>query len=361
MRNLSELELEGLIVHALDTENESEAQLSEASLPPPPATDVRVFDYFRSNILVGLADTQARTARFESLASDRVAVLAQLVQGEGTFVAASQRLAEALFEIMRGDRRISAGDLVVATYSGVLDGTREKFVAVMKIDPTSALRQMTLTDDSGRSIISFDVVQGLLPTDGEKLQKAAFIRPIEPRGEDDYDLLMLDRQVRPVDREKVALFFSQRFLATRPSVTPRELTHRLLDTLERVQRMVSPELPDDDERDRLREKLAAATKQRHVNLDRLPLDLELPRELSEKVAKQLGVKRFADREFTIDQDVVESKQRRVTVYHGDYGLRVEVPRQFSAERFEVEEVTDEPGRRPYHRVVIETETWRVGT
>ena len=140
---------------------------------------------------------------------------------------------------MKEDARISAGDLAVCTFEGKLDGTEQRFLAIMKIDPTTALRP-TRAEVDGQLLITFEVEQQMLPTQGEKLQKAAFIRTLKPPA--DYDMLLIDRQVKPPEGPQIAQFFSQRFLGAVEAMSSEEATRALLPTLQVLKDVLKQEV-----------------------------------------------------------------------------------------------------------------------
>lgn len=178
MRTLRNLRLSEVIVHILDTRKELEV----SQLPIPPDSDPQIFEYFRKRIQTSLKDSHARTARFADLSEEPATTCQALLRG-GDLTAGSQTLAERLYGIMKQDGRISAGDLAVCRFEADDGEAARRFVAVVKIDPTAALRQKRDHDPQGRLFVTFEVVQQMLPSEGEQLQKGAFIQPLEPRGD----------------------------------------------------------------------------------------------------------------------------------------------------------------------------------
>ncbi len=257
---------------------------------------------------------------------------------------------------MKQDKRISAGDLAVCTFEGMLDGTKQRFLAIMKIDPTTALRP-TREEVGGQLLITFEVEQQMLPTQGEKLQKAAFIWSLEPRAE--YDMLLIDRQVKPPEGPRIAQFFSRRFLGAVEAMSSEEATASLVQKLGKLQGILKGQL-EPAAAQRFDQAVAALTTSARVDLDVWPGTLALPDAARREVERALASPRFPERQFEISPDVVAQQRVKKRVFLGDHDVRLEIPGDFPEDNLRVARKKDPQkfGGKSYHVVTIETETWR---
>lgn len=194
MRYAADIRLDELIVHIVDPRRANGLVLSERTLPLD--SNERVADYFATHIENSLRDPAARAARFVDLGDENTAGLCRaLLEHNVGLVEGSRRLAQRLYEIIAGDRRIAAGDLAVGFYRAGNRPDVPRYLALLKIDPSEVFRHTTARDPDGNLYVSFEVETDVMPTTREKLQKCAFVQPLEPRPE--YDMMLLDRQVRP--------------------------------------------------------------------------------------------------------------------------------------------------------------------
>lgn len=352
MRDLRSARLLEVIVHLLDTKKELEV----SELPIPKGSDPQVFDYFLQRIQASLKDDRARTAKFESLDEEPAITFQALFQAEN-LTAGSQNLAHRLYDIMKQDGRISAGDLAVCRFDAEDEGERRTYLAVMKLDPTAALQQKRQHDSQGRLFVTFEVVQQMLPTQGEKLQKVAFIQNLEPRAT--YDMLLVDRQVRPAMGPRISQFFSQNFLNAIEAMTPEESTKLLVREAETLRRILKTELAP-DETTLFNDAVNGALSSAALDLDSWVEGLDLPEKAKKKVERKLGPKHFPNRHIEIIQDVVRTEREKKRIFRGDHGLRLEMPAEFPPTQYR-ERTEREPGKfggREFHVVTIETEGWR---
>jgi len=352
MRELQSIELSEVIVHILDTRKELEV----SELPIPSDSDRQIFDYFKKRIQGSLEDDRARAAKFRQETAEPATICQTLLEG-GDLTEGSQQLAQRLYGIMQQDSRISAGDLAVCRFYAKEAGERRPFLAIVKIDPTAALRQRRKHDQQGRLFITFDVVQQMLPSAGEQLQKGAFVRELAPRR--DYDMLLVDRQVRPAVGPRVSQFFSQSFLDAAEALSSAEATRQFVRETKVLRRLFERQLPP-QESDRFDTAVSGAVGSQKVELDHWVSNLELSERAKKKVKAKLGPKHFPDRTVEIVEEVVRAETARKRVFRGDHGLRLEIPPDFPPDQYS-DETKQQPGKfggRQYHVVTLETEDWK---
>jgi len=345
MRNPGTITLGDVIVHMLDPRGAGLTR-SQRTLP----LSEELADYFAAHVRNSLEDGSAKAATFKAIEDDAVSgVCDGLLKGDIGLVPGSRTLARRLYDIMAKDRRISAGDLVVCFYQAA--NYPDRCLALLKIDPSRVFRHTTLTDDEGRRYVGFEVEEEAMPTTRERLQKCAFVQPLEPRP--DYDMLLLDRQAGMA--RDVAKFFADDFLGADLTFDARARTRILYGSVVSARNQLS-DVISRDEQAALDRAIQGAMASDRVDVDAWIDGLPLPQEAKERI-ETVVAKNLPDRKFDLDKSAAKSltKRRR---FRGDDGLKVEM--ETGAYRrlvHDVELVEDDPGRPPYHRVVIHTERW----
>jgi len=246
---------ECFVIHVLDNRLPA-VQSSQVLTPLPDTLRASLHRY-----LLALLKPQFRRKRYGRFQPESavlheyqqmLASLRQHGQVEATdFLAASQRIAARLFEVMRqspqnGSRphpgTITPGDLLVGLFQGVAPQPEpEPWLFLIKVDLESALqRQIQPYGTDGVQTI-LTTRDGLMPKlSTEKIQKFALIR----FGDDPsiYDVLMTDPQGGKPD---IAKFFAEDFLQTDPFRTADEqaelLFTRTYDWVSAHEEVLSPQ------------------------------------------------------------------------------------------------------------------------
>ena len=348
MRAVENLQLETLILHILDPLGQ-QLVLSEAALPPQ--ENPQLAEYFANHIRVSLQEEALRAARFRGTAPEQPLGICQgMAAGAAAFVDGSRRLARALYAILERDRRISAADLAVCYYRAD-NYPGERFLAILKVDPARVFRHV-IRRVNGQVQVTFELSADAFT--GERLQKSAFIRPLQPRSAD-YDLLLLDRQTSDQQQGGVAQFFAQTFLDSEPALDPRQHTERLYRGLASAQNNIRARLSDAQNADleaRIQDAVTAARIDVDAWIEQLPLAADLKAEIDAAVREQVP-----DRSFELDPAYSARLTQKVR-YRGDSDLAVTVRAEDAGRIIRSVTPVSEPGRRPFYRVVIETEEWK---
>lgn len=357
MRLTTQIKVEKVILHLLHRDQPA-PQLSE--VPIPADSDSRIFAYFQQHIENSLQDEQARIASFLKLQDEPATTCAQILGGGLGFVDGSQKLAKRLHSIILRNRRISSGDLVVCLYQGRIKDRTGSFLALMKMDPGIGFRQVRRRDAEGHDYLTFDIEDQIMPTLGERLQKCAFIRPFAPN-RPEYDLLLLDRQVRAPIGPQVAKFFTEDFLGVREILTPEEAARTLYGEVRASLKRLKPRVRR--ETYELVEKMyLGALQAGQVDFEDLANTTEtvVPEEEREAVGKLLGsIQDFVQREVKVEprviqQIVAEERAREFEVWIGDQDLRVEKPVTYPEDSWSVKH---SPRQSPAYTIVIRSNTW----
>jgi len=360
VRNPKELTIEKIILHILDPRDRG---LIRSKHPLPPDSDSRIFNYFKGHIQKSLADEDARAARFDDLTSDVANACHRLLRSgtnDKAFVDGSRDLAKSLYDIMEKNRSISRGDLVVCRYQAKEgdSATPTTYLGLLKIDPAEVFHHVEERDAKGRLLyVGLEVDPEGLPTAGERLQKCAFVRPLQPR-HPDYDLILLDRQVRPTEGPEVAFFFSRGFLSASLQLTSMQATRLFIRQTAAGSKLLRQRQSNKQQK-QLDKSVDTALRSKEVHVDKWVQELDLPTEQKEVLKGRLSDKYLPDRKFQPNKKVVqEFRKKAKEEFEGDYGLRLIVPSKVPRNRIEDKKNVQGPGGKTFkHAVTLYTDKW----
>jgi hypothetical protein len=349
MRDALNITIQKMIIHILEPTGQG-LILSDVELPLAANQELAV--YFARHIQGSLSELYTRAARFRNINPIQASGICHaLLSNQTSMVDGSRSLAQALYQILQNDHRISPADLGVCFYRADNYPGRQ-FLAILKVDPSQTFRHVVRQVD-GHQYVSFESEKKAFTN--ERLQKSAFIQPLEPR-HPDFDMLLMDRQVRGIEDGRIARFFSQTLLDAEEAFDPRKYTDRLYRSLIQAQNRIRPRITphqDEDLETRIRQ---AVTSQR-LNLDAWLNELPLPNDIRQEIDESIR-QNIPDREFDLDQGFSEGLISKIR-YRGDYNLKLEIPAEHKQEIIASENlITDDPERGPYYEIVIRTANWR---
>jgi hypothetical protein len=311
MRNAVNVRVERAIVHILDHRHNN-LTLSDLELRLTP--DERLQEYFDAQVVNALADGEAHAANFAQGGQEKTKeICIDLVDGRGGFVKCSKELAQRLYDAVGSDKRIAPGNLIVCLCSA--SNLTKPFLALLKIDPSQVL-VTRVSKSEGRRAVTFDIRGDVLPTVRERLQKAALVR--HPRTRVEYDLLLLDRQVKGA----AADFFAKTFLNARPALDARSRTDRFYMSVQSAYNALRPTLDAEQSEDLLTQ-LDAALEVKRLNTDVWVQALDLPEEAKSVIRTNLD-EQLPDREFDVDTAYASQQLVKKRRFRGDYNTLFEV-------------------------------------
>jgi len=216
------IKLRRMIVHKVDHKKYDEPQFSDLDSP---VDDDDVSIFFREHIVNGKDHLYARSGVFSDTAekgkTDFQGICDQLLSSPQDFVPCSKQIAQHLFDTVKSDQRISAGDLIVAIYTDSDLGDDIECLALLKMDPDDGFVS-EVQEINGQVQIVLKRVKNVLPN-GE-LQKCAFILPATIRKPVRH-LIVLDQQVTNRGGNRmVATFFISDFLQCKVDLNNKEKT-----------------------------------------------------------------------------------------------------------------------------------------
>lgn len=348
MRDANPVYLDEAILHIVNPQGVG-LVLSEVSLIL--ADNRHLDEYLTRHISNSLQDPRTRAARFEEIGTKTPSGLcAGLLDDSIDLVQGSQELAQHLYAILEKDRRTKGAVLAVCLYRAD-NYPNIRFMALLKVDPSEVFRHRVSSDSRGNKYIDLE-----LDTEAfthESLQKCAFVQPLHPRPE--YDMMLLDTQVRNRQRRDYADYFGEQFLGAMQYFDDRRRTEELYKSLVSARNQLQDELSD-RERGDLDSRIQLAITSNAINIDSWLAELPLS-DTGKAKLDQVVSEKLPDRQFELDPEFSQglTKKRR---FRGDYGLKVEVQTQHSNQTItSVERIEDEPSRQPFYRVTIETLKW----
>ncbi|MCI0337404.1 MAG: nucleoid-associated protein [Acidobacteria bacterium] len=320
MRDAKEINVQRAIIHVVDTK-QKQIKLSDAELSIK--EEPRFREYINGRVESALRDSATCSAKFIDSHSHLTAKHCyQILQKKSLFAQASRELAQLLFAAMNTHHKISPGSLIVCLCSA--SNYTNAFLALVKVDYSDMLKLKEEKDSSGNQIIRLEISKDVLPSERERLQKAAIVHSRQPDAP--YDLLLLDRQT-----EKVAAnFFARGFLYAEPTLDARARTVRFykgymkgLKQLTHPSKDGEPALIKPEEAVVLRQQMQVALNSKRISVPELLDNLILPDEaiqiLNEEISRQLPI----EQEFEIDPEKAEELVK-VARFSGQYGVRFEV-------------------------------------
>jgi hypothetical protein len=348
MRDATDVTVQRAIVHLI---NHRKNDLIQSAEELDLAGNQKLRDYFSDQVRNALSDGQTRSAKL-SPAGDQSAIQEsyKILTDPKHFIPSSQELARLLFVAMGTDARIKPASLAVCVYSAS-NYSSSSFLALIKIDPTEALIEKVETQ-KGKQVVTFEVLNDVMPTKEVKLRKAALI---PPKGTvKNLDLLLLDRQVTVV----AANFFAYGFLNTVRAIEPSVLTQKLyLGAQKAYNRLQFP--PEGEpkitpaEAIAFQQEIEAVLQKPAVNIQSWPKTLPLSEEARNVVAVHIKTELPQEKKIPIDRDFARDKLLRITRFRGDYGVMFEVERKHFDEVVKKEEHWKSTDGKNMTRLIIE--------
>lgn len=350
MRDATNISIRELIVHILDPQAQG---LVLSNAPIPLETSPSLIEYFSGHILTSLKDAGIKSARFRNINPQQPSGICRgILRDELPLVEGSQRLAGELYANLERDRRITSGDLAVCIFQAE-NYPYTRFLGIMKVDPAQIFRHVIQKDAQGNTYVTFEAMAEAFTT--EKLQKCAFIQPLEPR-HPEFDMLLLDRQSRLAENGSIARFFSETFLDAEEVLDARKMTEIVYRGLVHAENHLRERLSE-EECESLEEGILQAITTRRLNLDSWLEDLPLAVEVKQEIDQTLRP-RLPAREVVLDRSYSQQLVSKIK-YRGEGGLRLEVPAEnYNTLIVSEKYITDDPDRPPYYRIVIESEVWK---
>lgn len=221
MEYVNEININEAVIHVLDSNGE-EAILNEYSLE----LDEDTYMFLYKHIEKCLKDEELRYAKFNQERSIVKEVTQDYLNGiDKDLINSSKELAKQLFMIMLGNVNIPSADLIVAS----ITTDQGPMIAILKLDYVKNFTHEVQFIDKKVGVGIVPQAAGL-PGRGQKIQKAAFIKPI--REDERYNLMVLDKQKINKEDEYEANYFINTFLGASIVTNERDMTKTFVKAAE---------------------------------------------------------------------------------------------------------------------------------
>lgn len=222
MDYISDININQAIIHILDS-NGAEPILNEYTLELEEDT----YKFLYKHIEKCFNDEELKYARFNEERNIVKEIVQDYLNGiDDDLIGLSKELARQLFSIMKSNVNIPSCDLIVASI--ITD--QGPMIAILKMDYVKNFtHQVDFVDDK----IGIGIVPQAagLPGNGQRIQKAAFIKPI--REDDKYNLMILDKRKKSSDDDEYGTnYFLGSFLGSSIITNERDMTKTFLKAAE---------------------------------------------------------------------------------------------------------------------------------
>lgn len=335
--------IDSAVMHMVDNRNE---RLALADVPL--SLDKEQVAFLAKHIVKSIA--QSNIAIFNDREKNAVSLSCEnIFAAPGQIAAESQVLAKRLFGLMK-PKTIKPGTLWAALFGDKQDPSR--YLALLKMDDPDTYRYRPIGTREGERSIRIHKLSHTLPNPKMKLDKAAFVVPVETTGFS-YELRVLDKTL---PEEQVADYFTK-FLSFKAPQTDREKTLLFVTEVEKWIQENEAKLPKAVSAQRLRE-----TKRNHLDTNkRINVKGFLEgafgdhyAELGTKLRSHLRARGLKDAQFTVDEPEWGKHSSKIGYRFvlGDRSVEVRGPiDDFNA----LVEITEPTRRDPLYHATITAE------
>ncbi|WP_294348776.1 nucleoid-associated protein [uncultured Clostridium sp.] len=222
MDYISDININEAVIHILDS-NGDEPILNEYKLELEEDT----YKFLYKHIEKCLKDEELKYAVFNSERNIVKETVQDFLRGvDDDLISLSKELARQLFLIMKNNGNIPSCDLMIASI--ITD--QGPMIAILKMD---YVKNFTHQVDFIGDKIGIGIVPQAagLPGSGQKIQKAAFIKPIKE--DESYNLMVLDKQKKTKDEDDYGTnYFLSSFLGCSVITNERDMTKTFLKATE---------------------------------------------------------------------------------------------------------------------------------
>lgn len=299
MEYINDININEAIIHILDS-NVDEPVLNEYSID----LDEDIYKFLYKHIEKCFKDDELKYAKFNPERNIVKEVVQDYLNGiDNDLINLSKELASQLFIIMKGNINIPVGDLIVVS----LTTDQGPMIGILKMD---YVKNFTHEVQFVNNKIGIGIVpqNAGLPGSGQKIQKAAFIKPI--REEDTYNLMILDKQKSSKDDEYGANYFISNFLGASIVTNERDMTKTFVKAAENWTRKNVTE--DAGKAEEIRTAIKTKLKEEDtINIDEFSKELFNKDNQAEEDFKNYIKEQGLNSEVLVDKTWVEKKLKRV--------------------------------------------------
>ncbi|MEN8077269.1 nucleoid-associated protein [Clostridioides difficile] len=299
MEYINDINIQDAVIHILDS-NAIDPILNEYTLELNEDT----YKFLHKHIEKCLKDEELKTAVFNSERNIVKEIVQDYLNAVDTdLLGLSKELARQLFSIMKGNVNIPSCDLVVVS----LITDVGPMIGILKMDYVKNFTHAVEFVDDKIGIGIVPQAAGL-PASSQRIQKAAFIKPI--REEQVFDLYVIDKQKKSNDDEYGANYFMNSFLGCSIVTNKRDMTKTFLKAAETWTRSNITE--DAEKAERIRTTVKSKLREEDsINIEEFSNEL-----FKEEPTKRQDFETFMkgnglEQEVAVDKAWVEKKLKRV--------------------------------------------------
>ncbi|WP_165000289.1 nucleoid-associated protein [Anaerophilus nitritogenes] len=334
MKNFGDIYIKSAILHIIDNKQDDKPELSDLELD---LSSEKSYDFLKSHIKESLLDSKNLKAKFNDPSENSVLkCYNNIVNDEKNFVDASKKITERLFKFM--GKKASNGCLIVCSYK---DEKSNEFLAILKMDYNNYYIFERITTNEGKMYNKLITKSDGLPSIKEKLQKCAFIKMYNDNNE--YDLLVLDKQRKRYHEDDVSQFFYKFFLNCNFNDNIRKNTKNLLKyTKKFIEKTYGSDPVLAKEKISILYDTFNSSKTFNAkNFSQLVFEEE---EIKEKFIEEVIMKNDLEIETEIDNGYTKNKTNQIS-YKATEGLEIKVPAKLVKDKkvFEIKKSQDNPG------------------
>lgn len=300
MDYVNDININEAVIHILDN-NSIEPILNEYKLEMEEDT----YKFIYKHIEKCFNDEELKYAKFNEERNIVKEIGQDYLNGENSdLITLSKELSRQLFSIMKGNVNIPSCDLIVASI--ITD--QGPMIAILKMDYVKNFtHEIEFVDDK----IGIGIVpqSAGLPGSGQKIQKAAFIKPIKE--EDTYNLMVLDKQKKSKEEDEYgANYFINSFLGCTIVANERDMTKTFLKAAETWTRKNFSE--DAVTAEKVRTTVKGKLKEEDiVNIDELSHELFKDEPKAKEEFRTFVKAQGLNNDVQVDKTWVEKKLKRV--------------------------------------------------
>ena len=326
---VNDINIQEAVIHVLD-QNADAPILNEYMLDLSDDT----YNFLYRHINKCLKDEELKFAVFNPERNIVKEVVQDYLNGiSNDLIGISKELSNQLFAIMKSNINISSCDLIVVSI--VTD--QGPMIVILKMD---YIKNFTHNIDFVDNKIGIEIIPQVagLPGNGQKIQKAVFIKPI--REGQSYNLMVLDKMKQTKEEEYGANYFNNNFLGCSTLTSPRDATKTFMKATESWTRsnIVEDAAKAEGIRTKVKEKLET---QDDINIEELSHELfQLESEEKESFINYMNGHGITE-EIKIDKAYVEKKLKRVRLkIDKDIDLYINSEAYKDNTRFEIQKNSD---------------------
>lgn len=300
MEYINDINIQDAVIHILDS-NAIDPILNEYTLELNEDT----YKFLHKHIEKCLKDEELKTAVFNSERNIVKEIVQDYLNAVDTdLLGLSKELARQLFSIMKGNVNIPSCDLVVVS----LITDVGPMIGILKMDYVKNFTHAVefVDDKIGIGIVPQSAG---LPASSQRIQKAAFIKPI--REEQAFDLYVIDKQKKSNDDDEYgANYFMNSFLGCSIVTNKRDMTKTFLKAAETWTRSNITE--DAEKAERIRTTVKSKLREEDsINIEEFSNEL-----FKEEPTKRQDFETFMkgnglEQEVAVDKAWVEKKLKRI--------------------------------------------------